>query len=309
MKILVIDDSQSMRLLISKWVSSLGHQVFHAETGQQGVDYVKQNDVDLIMMDIEMPDLNGFETTRAIRELNADDWFPIIFLTSKTDDESYAKGVKAGGDAYLVKPINPLRLQMQILAMERIYKMRLKLQSVQNELLLANQALTHTSLHDQLTGLANRRHFDINLPREFEQAKREKEPLSLIMCDIDYFKAYNDYYGHVAGDGCLKKVAETIASLSHRATDLLCRYGGEEFAVILPRTDLHGGLKVAEKIREAVVAEQIPHRGSKAGEWVSLSLGLATYKGQFKSITDLMEAADNALYRSKKNGRNCVQTA
>ena len=308
MKILVIDDSKSIRMLVSEWVASLGHEVIHAETGLDGLNYVKEHDVDLIMMDIEMPGLDGFETTRAIRELKHDDWFPIIFLTTKTDDDSYAKGIKAGGDAYLAKPISPLRLQMQIIAMERIYNMRQKLQSVQNDLLIANHALTHTSMHDPLTGLANRRNFDVTLPREFESAKREKDPLSLIMCDIDYFKCYNDKYGHVAGDECLKKVANAIVSLSQRPTDLVCRYGGEEFAVILPRTELQGGLLVAEKIRAAVMAEQIPHQSSRVNGCVSLSLGLATYKGQFKSTAELMEAADNALYRSKERGRNRVES-
>ena len=308
MKILVIDDSQAIKMLVSGWVASMGHQVILAETSQQGLDYIKAHDVDLVMMDIEMPGLNGFETTRIIRELKSDDWFPIVFLTIKTDDDFYAEGIKAGGDYFLIKPISPLRFQMQIIALERINKMRRKLQSVQNELLLANKALTGASMYDQLTGLANRYNFDSTLLKEFRLAKREKEPLSLIMCDIDYFKVYIDLYGPAAGDGCLRKVADAISSLSHRPADLACRYDGEEFAVILPNTNLQGALMVAEQIREAVKAKKISHRGSKVSDYLSLSLGLSTYQGQSKTTTDLIEAADNALCHAKKRGRNRVES-
>ncbi|MGR9051117.1 MAG: GGDEF domain-containing response regulator [Gammaproteobacteria bacterium] len=307
MKVLIIDDSKAMRMFVSEWIVAMGHEVVHAETGREGLEFVRENDVDLVMMDIEMPGMNGFETTRAIRALEHKDWFPIIFLTAKTDDESFAEGIEAGGDAYLSKPVSPLRCKMQIVAMERIHLMRQKLQQVKKDLLAANQALKHTTMHDQLTGLSNRRFFDITLPREFELARRDNECLSLIMCDIDYFKSYNDIYGHVAGDTCLKHVARAIASFSNRPTDLACRYGGEEFAVILPRTGREGGLLVAEKIREALAAKMIPHRGSEVSTWVTLSQGLATYRGQFDSFDELTEAADNALYLSKERGRNRVE--
>ncbi len=310
MKVLVVDDSKSIRMLVSQSLAELEHEVIQADTGNAALDCIKTHDIDLIMMDVEMPGINGFETTRAIRSLRgSDDWFPIIFLTTKIDDDSYAAGIDAGGDAYLTKPITPRRLEKQIVAMERIYEMRQKLNAFRSELLKANEALSHASLHDQLTGLANRRHFDVAMQREFERAKREKEPLTLILCDIDFFKVYNDLNGHMAGDECLKIVAKAIGSVPNRATDLACRYGGEEFAVILPNTDWQGGKVLGEKIREAVLDTKSAHPGSKVHDCVTLSLGLATYNGQYRSIEEMKQAADDALYLSKENGRNRLESA
>jgi len=309
MKILVVDDSKVIRMLVEECVSSLGHEVIHAENGDEALLYVKQNRVDLVLMDVEMPGMNGFKATTAIRELDSDDWFPIIFLSTKNDDESFSSGILAGGDAYLLKPINPLRLQLTITAMERIYNMRQKLQATQKELELVNHKLEHLAMYDQLTGLANRRNFDETLDRQFNLAKRNKVALTVIICDIDFFKIYNDSYGHQKGDDCLADVAKVIGSIAERPTDKACRYGGEEFTLILPDTNLQGGLAIAEKLRQAVFDENILHEGSKVASYVTLSLGLATYTGQFHSMDELLKAADNALYRAKENGRNCVESS
>ncbi len=162
---------------------------------------------------------------------------------------------------------------------------------------------------DELTGLANRRNFDQHLEKEYRLAKREKKPLSVVICDVDFFKIYNDTYGHIEGDKCLTKIAGAIASIPNRPTDLACRYGGEEFTVILPNTDLQGGLFIAEKIRQAVAEQKIPHSGSDIAPNVTLSLGLATYTGQYKSAEEITIAADAALYRAKDKGRNRVESA
>jgi diguanylate cyclase (GGDEF)-like protein len=309
MRILVVDDSKAIRQIVAECVKSLGHETVFAENGVQCLEYVKQNSVDLILMDVEMPEMNGLDATRAIREFQQNDWFPIIFLTTKIDDESFSDGILAGGDAYLPKPLNPKRLQMSIIALERIYQMRQKLYRTQELLRSANKELKHLSMFDQLTGLANRRNFDQTLEKQYTLAKRTKTPVSLIICDIDYFKIYNDSYGHQQGDYCLAKVAETIGDCVSRPTDLACRYGGEEFTVILPDTKSLGARDVAEKIRLAVLAKNITHTGSKVADCVSLSLGLATYKGQFKSRDEFTKAADDALYKAKENGRNRVEVA
>lgn len=309
MRILVVDDSRSIRQLVGECLKDLGHQVDFAEDGDQCMKIIKQSPVDLILMDVEMPGLNGMQTTRAIRELKDPDWFPIIFLTSHGDDESFVDGIMAGGDAYLQKPLNPLRLQYTIMTMERIYVMRQKLQQTQSELSFANQQLQHLAMFDELTGLANRRHFDQTLEMQFALSWRSKSPLSLILCDIDYFKFYNDTYGHQQGDNCLAAVAEVIGKESRRSCDLACRYGGEEFTVILPNTDRIGAIRVAERIRLAVFEQQIPHSGSKVAACVSLSLGTATFQGQFKLPTELTLSADLALYQAKQMGRNRVEAA
>ncbi|PPD29267.1 MAG: diguanylate cyclase response regulator [Methylomonas sp.] len=309
MKILVVDDSKSIRMLVAECLKTLGHEVCFSENGEECLQFVANQSVDLILMDVEMPHLNGVEATKAIREIKKDDWFPIVFLTTKSDDDSFANGILAGGDAYLLKPLNALRLQLTVIAMERIYLMRQTLFSTQQQLQKANFELERLSLFDQLTGLANRRNFDATLERQFAWARRSKSPLSLIMCDVDFFKSFNDSYGHQQGDDCLSQVAAAIGAQARRPIDLACRYGGEEFSVILPETDLQGARVVAELIRASVFARQMPHMGSKVADRVSISLGLATYVGQFQNTSQLIKAADDALYRAKDHGRNRVEFA
>lgn len=307
MRILVVDDSRSFRHVVDECLKTMGHDISYAESGEACLDHIVCNEVDLILMDVEMPGFNGLETTKAIREFKKADWFPIIFLTSRRDDEAFSSGILAGGDAYLPKPINPLRLQFTVLAMERIYVMRQKLRKAQRELEIANQALERLSFFDPLTGLANRRSFHNTLESQFALARRSKSPLSVIICDIDYFKPYNDHYGIRQGDKCLTQVANLIGEQMVRATDLACRYGGEEFTVILPDTGLAGAQQVAERIRQHVFDSQIPHVGSKVASFVSLSLGVATYLGQFKMAPDVTQAAGAALYKAKEKGRNRVE--
>jgi len=309
MKILIVDDSKSIRMLVAECLKTLGHEVLYAENGADCLLFVAETNVDLILMDVEMPGLNGVEATKAIRELKKDDWFPIIFLTTHSDDDSFANGILAGGDAYLLKPLNPLRLQLTVIAMERIYLMRQKLFNTQKQLQQVNLELEHLSFFDQLTGLANRRNFDNTLERQFAWARRNKSPLSVIICDVDFFKLYNDHYGHQQGDICLSEVAQAIASQTKRPIDLACRYGGEEFTVILPETNRQGALVVAEAIRQAVLEKNIPHAVSKVADRVSLSLGVATYTGQFRTGPDITRVADTALYQAKERGRNRVESA
>ena len=308
MKVLVVDDSKTIRALMAECAKTLGHEVFHAETGKQALKIIQENDIDLVLMDVEMPGLNGFETTYAIRSMENIEWFPIIFISSKEDDDSFAKGILSGGDAYLQKPINPLRLQLTITAMERIYMMRQKLHKAQDELIVANKELRLLASFDDLTDMPNRRNFNETLNRQFLLAKRNKSTLAFIMCDIDFFKLFNDYYGHQSGDECLTAVAKAIGSIPDRPTDKACRYGGEEFAVILPDTNRLGGMIVAEKLRQAVIDLAIEHNKSKIGSYVSLSLGLSVYTGQFETKEELIKAADDALYRAKNNGRNRVES-
>lgn len=309
MKILVVDDSKTIRLLVAECLKTLGHEVTYAANGLECLHIVKEAPVDLILMDVEMPDLDGVEATKAIRELKQDDWFPIIFLTTHSDDDSFANGILAGGDAYLLKPLNPLRLQLTVIAMERIYLMRQKLFKTQQELKSANHLLERLSLFDQLTGLANRRHFDQSLEKHFAAAKRNKVPLSLIICDVDFFKLYNDHYGHQQGDVCLAAVGKVLEGQAKRPDDLACRYGGEEFTLILPETNLQNARMIAEMVRQAVFYQQIPHAQSRVADRVTLSLGVATYIGQFSQTLELIKAADDALYQAKEKGRNRVEVA
>ena len=259
MKVLIVDDSRVIRILLTEHISALGHKTFLAENGAQCIAHLKENKVDLIIMDVNMPTMNGFETTRAIKQMEGMHWFPIIFLTIQQDESSFSQGILAGGDAYLEKPINTVKLQCTITAMERIYTMHNTLQSEKNSLLISNKKLERLAMYDPLTGLANRRNFDESLHQQFKLARRHKTPLSIIICDIDFFKIYNDTYGHPKGDECLAAVAKTMSNIPVRPTDQACRYGGEEFTIILPDTHHEGGLLIAEKLRQAVVNKNIPH--------------------------------------------------
>lgn len=311
MKILIVDDSLIIRRFISETLKGTWHEIVEAENGDQAVDYCIHNDVDLILMDVEMPGMNGIEATKAIRAYKKNDWFPIIFFSGKTDDDSFITAILSGADIYLPKPINPLRLQLTVVAMERIYEMRKEreeLKKIRLDLQKANLELERLALYDKLTGLANRRYFDVTLEQQFSLSNRDQSPLSMIICDIDFFKKYNDSYGHQDGDNCLTIVAEIISSQMLRPTDLACRYGGEEFAIILPNTDLNGALFVAEKMRVAVTERKIEHKESDISDFISLSLGVATHLGQFKTELELIREADKALYQSKEFGRNRVST-
>ena len=185
-----------------------------------------------------------------------------------------------------------------------------KLVEITKELKEANEHLKRLSSLDGLTGVANRRSFDERIELEWARSIRNLKPLALIMIDIDYFKPYNDRYGHQAGDDCLKKVASLITSSIHRTLDLAVRYGGEEFAVLLPDTDMEGAMGIAEKIRAAVEGMQIEHSGSKNNNFVTISLGVASkIPGRMEKSDLFIEAADKAMYIAKKEGRNRVKTA
>lgn len=305
MKVLVVDTDKISRMVVEQCASVLGHETLHAETGKSGLTFARENNVDLIFMDEEMSDINAPVATKVIRTIKNDDWIPIVYLTNRAETEFYRHGMLAGADAFLQKPLNPSYLQLQITAMERISEMRRKLQA-QEALVKANSYLIRLAMIDQITGLGNRRNFEKMLFREFNLAKREKTDLTLMMCDLDMFKTYNDTYGHQDGDYCLKQVAEAITETITRPADLACRFGGDEFAVILPRTDLVGSLRIAERIRQSVYNKDILINGSK-DQRVTMSIGLAHYHGQFKNPEELIKAADSALYKAKKKGRNRVE--
>jgi diguanylate cyclase (GGDEF)-like protein len=180
---------------------------------------------------------------------------------------------------------------------------------VEQRLQEANELLQYLSTIDGLTGVSNRRTFDERLELEWNRGLRTSALLSLIMLDIDYFKAYNDTYGHQGGDGCLKQVASVIQETLGRSTDLLCRYGGEEFCVILPETNEAGAKTVGEKIRRAIEELKIPHSGSEILPWVTISVGTATMiPSAYTSFMNLISNADKAVYKAKLDGRNCVRT-
>lgn len=298
MKILLVEDSAVLRYTMVSFIQRAGHNAVVAESGEEALQLIESNPVDLVIMDVEMPGLDGFETTRLIREFFGDRWVPIIFVTGMGDEASYRKGIEAGGDDYMIKPVSPVILQAKLRAFERIVDMQLQLQRLNKELQTLSQ-------RDGLTELFNRRAYEDKAGSQWQVSTRAREPVATLMIDVDHFKEFNDHYGHQAGDDCLKLVARTLLSNLHRPADLLARYGGEEFIVLLPNTDLQGASTVAETLRSAVQSLQIPHAHSSTEAVVTVSLGGAVAE-HTTGLTeqDLTREADDCLYKAKAQGRN-----
>lgn len=273
-----------------------------------------QEEYDLIMLDIVMPDMDGIQTCSAIKSVERLRDVPVIMTTGLTDFESLRQAFEAGAMDFLTKPINEVELMARVrsaLALKAEIDERKahekKLLEITARLSAANKELRRLSSLDGLTGLANRRLFDNTLEKEWRRGLRQQTRLAIVMMDIDHFKLYNDHYGHLAGDECLKQVAGALLTCLRRPGDLLARYGGEEFVALLPDTDKAGAMLLAKYARVAVEGLAIPHAGSPVAKVVTISLGVASSIPQSgQNATELVEAADKALYRAKGKGRNQV---
>lgn len=307
MKILIVEDSRSNLALLTHYVEQFGATPITAETGQAAIEAFSGQQPDLVLLDVVLPDLDGFAVAKRIRTMEkVSEWTPIIFLSSLGDDAHIEQGITAGGDDYLLKPVSEIVLGAKIRAMQRLVLMRASLLALTRKLDAANQELIRISSSDGLTGIANRRFFDEAISIEWRRARRHSNSLAMLMCDVDFFKRFNDTYGHIAGDDCLRKVASAIRKNTERPSDIVARYGGEEFAVVLPETSVGGALMVAEKIRNAIRELNIPHSESPSGR-VTMSIGIAAAAPGFDNPPDdLINAADKALYRAKHDGRNRV---
>ncbi len=291
-KILVVDDIPSNVHVLSRILKD-DYDIYFATDGMKALDLVQARLPDLVLLDIMMPGMDGYEVCRRIKTDPTTRDIPVIFISAKSEVEDETYGLEVGAIDFITKPISP-----------PIVKAR-----VRNHLLLKRQAdlLRALSFIDGLTGIANRRRFDEVLLREWRRCARSHLPLSLIMLDVDHFKAYNDHYGHQAGDECLRSVATLLDEQMKRPGDLVARYGGEEFICLLPETDVDGATSVAERLREAVVGQQLPHALSPVGGHVTISLGVASAMPLGEAPPDgLTQLADRLLYEAKRAGRNRV---
>jgi len=305
-KILIVDDSPTIRSGLRTLLEKMGHSVIEATDGAMALATYGSDRPDLVLIDAVMPVMDGYEAARRMRESgDPDDWVPIIFLSSKEADQDLDRAIEAGGDDYLVKPVSFVVLNAKIRALHRIETMRSRLLEVSRDLAAANRELQKLSRQDGLTGIANRRYFDTYLVTEVRRAAREHQPLSLILSDVDYFKAFNDYYGHRAGDTCLRQVAGALCSAGRRPADLAARYGGEEFALVLPGTVLDGAVDVARTVDGVVASLAIRHARSEVSQNVTLSQGVVSIIPEKEtSPEELIERADQALYQAKQQGRD-----
>ena len=307
MKILIVEDTRSNLLIITEYVRRFGASTLQADTGGRAIELFQAEKPDVVLLDVILPDMDGFEVAQRLRAMEqAGNWTPIIFLSSLGKDADIEKGIAAGGDDYLLKPVSEVVLGAKIRAMQRIVQMRTSLVILASKLDQANKELTRLSTSDGLTGIPNRRFFDEYIAREWRRARRNAAPLSLMMCDVDHFKRFNDSFGHQAGDDCLRQVASAIQHVLERPADIVARYGGEEFVVVLPETPSGGALFIAEKIRHAVHALNIAH-GASPHARVTLSIGMATaIAGSAETAEQLIGDADRALYTAKNDGRDRV---
>ena len=305
MKVLIVDDSPTIRTALRGLVEKMGHSVIEVEDGSEALQIYRRDRPDLVLIDVMMPVMDGYEAARQMREIRPDEWVPIIFLSSKEADQDLDRAIEAGGDDYLVKPVSFVVLNAKIRALQRIESTRVKLLETSRELAAANRELENLSRQDSLTGIANRRYFDSYLLSETKRASRDREPLSLILADVDNFKAFNDCYGHQAGDDCLRHVATALKSVGKRPADLAARYGGEEFAMVLPGTTVEGAVDVAKSLVRAIEGMSIPHARSGVSNTVSLSQGIASMIPVHETKPEsIIELADQALYQAKQQGRN-----
>jgi len=298
MKVMLVEDDRAVMMVTTAYIESFGHEVVPAVSGEIALEIFDPNHIDLVVMDFLLPGIDGVETTRTLRDIYEDEWFPIIFLTSSNDDTHLAECLEAGADDYLCKPVKPIVLESKIKAICRLVKM-------QKDLVHANNKLEQLSYLDGLTHIFNRRGFDQVINTEWNRMHRDKNTLSFLMIDVDYFKKYNDHYGHQAGDECLRVIAATLDEQLFRPADVVARYGGEEFSVLLPGTANEGAIEVAERVIESIQAIKLPHAASGISSYITISIGIASTDSKINNnIPKLVKSADQALYQAKTNGRN-----
>lgn len=289
-KILIIDDSEINTLLLVSLLEQ-EHELLTATDGQSGIDMAIAESPDLILLDVTMPGMDGYTVCDELKTNAQTKDVPIVFVTAMDELEDEARGLELGAIDYITKPYSP-----------QIVKARIRNHL---ELKLARDRLMQLSMIDGLTSIPNRRQFDKAINREWQRGIRRQEAISILLMDIDFFKQYNDLYGHLKGDDCLKQVANVISSQMQRTTDLAARYGGEEFVCILPETDIDGATHIAHRIINQLEQLRIEHKGSKVCSYVTLSIGICSRVPDTElNVVDFVGLADKALYSAKQQGRN-----
>ncbi len=309
MKFLVVDDDSFVRDMLAAILESCDYDVVTAQNGSDAFDKtVADSEIDLVISDMNMPVMNGLELIKALRIAKPD--IPIIILTANNEISVAIEAMKIGANDYLLKDEN-IQETVLISVKNVMERHELRMQNIQlmEDLAQKNRELERMAFVDGLTGIPNRRYFDNTSLQEWKRAAREGTPISIVISDIDFFKLYNDTYGHQQGDDCLKKVAEALSETLERSGDFVSRYGGEEFVAILPNTDQEGAAVVARNMRSNVIALNIPHESSKAADQVTVSIGIGSVIPVINSDpSELISLVDKALYEAKQEGRNRIKT-
>jgi diguanylate cyclase (GGDEF)-like protein len=291
-RLLIVDDQPAN---IRVMAEALGDQydLFFATSGSKALEIASSAGVELVLLDVVMPDLDGFEVCRRLKSDERTSRIPVIFVTAREETSDEARGFDVGAVDYITKPIRPPVVQARV--------------RTQLELKQARDLLETLASVDALTGIGNRRRFDNGLDEEWRRAARNGSWFSLAILDVDHFKRFNDAYGHARGDECLRAIAQAITVVARRPGDLAARYGGEEFGIILPETDPAAMAAVMKHLLSAVHSLGIAHAASPSGTQVSVSVGaVSVIASANQEPAAVLETADRLLYEAKENGRNRV---
>ena len=292
-RLLVVDD-QPINIQVMNQIFAEQYQVFMATSGQQALDFCHRTPPDLVLLDIVMPGMDGYEVCTALKAAPDTCDIPVIFVTAHTDATQETRGLEVGAVDFISKPVNPA-----------VVRARVKTQLI---LKCQSDLMRRLVFLDGLTGVFNRRYFDQQLTTEMTRAVRALKPLALIMLDVDFFKRFNDHYGHQAGDDCLRQVAQTLKASLRRPADLVARYGGEEFACVLPETEFEQAMTMARELEADVRQKAIAHSHSDVAPVITVSLGVAGFTASASGdATALLALADAQLYLAKASGRGCVR--
>ncbi len=328
---MLVDDTPTNLQLLTRLLTGNHYAVRSVTSGRLALSQIRENPPDLVLLDVDMPDIDGFTVCAQLKQDPRTQDIPIVFISAYNDIDSKLQGFAVGGSDYISKPFQGqevlvrVRNQLIIAQLQQQLAMQNALLQAQNERLLreiAERQETERQLRqvvqelerlvnvDGLTGVANRRAFDAYVLRQWQELGTAGRPLALVLGDVDFFKTYNDTYGHYAGDRCLQEIAKCLEEVGRRDLErqdfLTARYGGEEFVVVWPGATVEQAQAFAESCRQAVAALAIPHDSSEVAPFVTISLGVASVTPQGPDPSLLFSMADQALYEAKDRGRNRV---
>ncbi|MHC1684372.1 MAG: diguanylate cyclase [Clostridiaceae bacterium] len=322
--VMIVDDKKVNLIILESILEELEVNIIKASSGNEALGYLLDYDFAVVLLDIQMPNMDGFELARIMRTRESTAHIPIIFVTASNKEQEYVfKGYNLGAVDYLFKPIvEPKILLSKVKVFIDIFIQREKiaeqafvlekkiqeLEKIKHELKMANSILEELSYIDALTRIANRRSFESYFGKILSNSLGQDSSITVMMLDIDFFKGYNDTYGHVEGDRCLREVAQCIKASLKRPLDFVARYGGEEFIVLLAEVDDKIAFRVAENIKNNIENMKIPHESSQVSRYVTVSIGLVSLVPRNEDILyGIVEKADAALYDAKNSGRNSIR--
>lgn len=314
--ILIVDDLKENHLVMESVLTDPELNIVKAMSGEEALSLCLEHDFSVVFMDVQMPGMDGFETAELLRSIERTKNIPIIFVTAiSKEQKSIFKGYDVGAVDYLFKPIDPIILKSKARIFKEIYNQRVLIEKQADELKLKveelenlkteNEMLENISMEDCLTSIYNRRGLERFSQIHWKNCVRYELDYSVILIDIDRFKNYNDNYGHLNGDSVLKEVAAVIKNSLYRAEDVVGRYGGEEFLVIMPNVDSNAAISIAKRIEEGISELNIAHEYNDSKGQLTVSMGIASVVPNEKySLEELLNVSDKLLYEAKKNGRN-----